>query len=152
MVKINENEALISRHELFVLVGAAGAHWVRENRLEKCGLALMDFAMHIYRHIARHIWEGKKLPEQSTEFLMGAITPDGTGRKGQGLGPEEDKQLICTLLLAELQKTKTFQNLISLRYIPDSTVEVEFASGNKRLINVEADSGIAMARDILVHL
>lgn len=41
MVKINENEVLISRHEiLFVLVGAAGAHGVRANRLENAAAHL----------------------------------------------------------------------------------------------------------------
>lgn len=89
MVKINENEVLISRHELFVLIGAAGAYGVRTNQLEKCGRAFMNFAMRIYCHIARHIWEDKKLPEQSTEFLLSAITPKG--KKEHVLEPEEDK-------------------------------------------------------------
>lgn len=151
MVKINENEVLISRHELFVLVGAAGAHGVRANRLEKCGRAFMNFAMHIYRHVARHIWEGKKLPEQSTGFLLSAITPKETGKKGQTPDPEEDKQVICTFLLAALQKTRALHDLKELNFAPHNVTAV-FTSGNKRLINVEADSGIAMVRDILAHL
>lgn len=91
MVKINENEVPISRHELFVLIGAAGAHEIRESQLEKCDYAFTNFASHIYSHIARHIWEDKKLPEQSTEFLLSAITPKG--KKEQGLEPEEDKRM-----------------------------------------------------------
>lgn len=149
MVKINENEALISRHELFVLVGAAGAHGVRADRLEKYGPAFMGFAMHIYRRMARHIWEDEKLPEQSTEFLLSAVTPTGGEKKGPD--PEEDKQSICALFLAALQKTRALHGLRELRYDPREVTAV-FASGNKRLINVEADSGIAMIRDIVAHL
>lgn len=151
MVKINENEVLISRHELFVLIGAAGAHEIRESQLEKCDYAFTNFASHIYSHIARHIWEDKKLPEKSTNFLFSLITPAQAGKRKAGYEICEDKQSICTLLLAALQKTRALHELTDLEYSP-SEVTAKFASGNKHLVNVECDSGIAMIRDIVMHL
>ena len=91
------------------------------------------------------------MPEQSTGFLLSAITPKETGKKGQTPDPEEDKQVICTFLLAALQKTRALHDLKELNFAPHNVTAV-FTSGNKRLINVEADSGIAMVRDILAHL
>ena len=62
----------------------------------------------------------------------------------------EDKQAICSLLLAALQKTRACHDLVGLKY-EHSTVTVKFACGSRQ-INVEADSGIAMICDILRQL
>ena len=63
---------------------------------------------------------------------------------------EENKQEICNLLAATLQATSNASDLVALTYRDeDETVEVLFASGGKRVVNVAMDSGTAMIRDIM---
>ena len=68
--------------------------------------------------------------------------------------PMEDKQAICTYLLWALQKTRGLSNLKGLSY--DEKKEVVTAkiwppgkAQVEREINVAADSGIAMIKDII---
>lgn len=65
---------------------------------------------------------------------------------------EEDKQLICDRLLDLLQITRGFYDVENMTYKKTSfteKVEVLFRSGHTKTVNVEADSGVAMIRDIL---
>lgn len=61
----------------------------------------------------------------------------------------EDKQKILDLLLPALQATRDQHDLIELRY--DRSVEAVFVVYEHGAfpVNVHADSGIAMIRDIL---
>lgn len=65
----------------------------------------------------------------------------------------ENKEAICRYLLWALQQTRHLNELLDLRYDKESeTVEaVERTSSGKfkRKINVAADSGIAMIKDII---
>lgn len=65
----------------------------------------------------------------------------------------ENKEAICRYLLWALQQTRNLNGLLDLKYDKKSgTVEavVMTSSGKfKRKINVEADSGIAMIKDIV---
>ena len=65
----------------------------------------------------------------------------------------ENKEAICRYLLWALQQTRNLNGLLDLKYDKDSgTVEavLRTSSGRfKRRINVEADSGIAMMKDII---
>ncbi len=87
MVKINENEVAISRQELFALIGTAGTHYIKKNRMDKRSPALTDFSIGfariIYTLMEQHIWDGKRLPQKSIDFLMGLANPeiDGVGTK-----------------------------------------------------------------------
>lgn len=65
----------------------------------------------------------------------------------------ENKQKICDLLLLTLQATSNAEDTVSIVY-DDSTekVQVKFASGGIRIINVAMDSGTAMIRDIMNNL
>ena len=65
----------------------------------------------------------------------------------------ENKQLICTLLLAALRETRGASDLVSLVYVPEKeTVVGTFSGGGIKLCNVAADSGCAMIRDIMCQL
>ena len=65
----------------------------------------------------------------------------------------EDKQLICDLLLEALQATRGAADLVSLVYDGGTeTVTTVFEGGGKRIINVAMDSGTAMIYDIMKHL
>ena len=67
--------------------------------------------------------------------------------------PKEDKQEICSLLCRALRATINARDLISLDYDPvRETVNVLFAGGGTRQINVACDSETAMIRDIMRHL
>lgn len=65
----------------------------------------------------------------------------------------ENKQKICDLLLVTLQATSNAEDVVAIVY-DDSTekVQVTFASGGIRIINVAMDSGTAMIRDIMNNL
>ena len=66
---------------------------------------------------------------------------------------EENKQLICTLLLTALRKTRGASDLVSLIYDPiKENVIGTFAGGGVKVCNVAADSGCAMIRDIMRQL
>lgn len=67
----------------------------------------------------------------------------------------EDKQEICSLLCAALQETRKYHDLADLFYDMDlngETVTATFQSGGTRIVNVTADSGAAMIRDILLRI
>lgn len=62
----------------------------------------------------------------------------------------ENKQKICDLLAETLRATRNQHDLLSLIYNDESeTVEIVWASGGKRRVNVAMDSGTAMIRDIM---
>ena len=69
----------------------------------------------------------------------------------------EDKQKICDLLLATLQATSEYSDLLDLRYVVpeqpcrfESYVEAIWSNSYKVvIINTSLDSGSAMIRDIL---
>lgn len=71
----------------------------------------------------------------------------------------ENKQHICDLLLAALQATREYSDLVSLEYVVpeqphrcESYVVATFVSGYSRMINTSLDSGSGMIRDILKNL
>ena len=65
----------------------------------------------------------------------------------------EDKQQICNALALAIQKTRGGNDLSSLEYDPDTErVTAYFMGGGWREINVAADSGFAMIKDIINHL
>ena len=63
----------------------------------------------------------------------------------------EKKQEICDRLLPALQKTRALNDLKDLYYRVDPKEEVwaVFRDGSCRKVDVTADSGIAMIRDII---
>lgn len=65
----------------------------------------------------------------------------------------ENKQEICDRLLPALQKTRALHDLEDLEYRVDPKEEVwAIFRGGVRKINVAADSGLAMIRDIVEAL
>lgn len=65
----------------------------------------------------------------------------------------ENKQEICDLLLPALQHTGSLQDVIALEY--DSVQEVvtaTYRNGYQKSIDVAADSGVAMIRDIMNYI
>ena len=68
----------------------------------------------------------------------------------------EDKDLICKELAKLLKLTRNQSDLKALRYeILDNgeeIVTVEWDNGYQKKVNVSADSGIALMRDILAAL
>ena len=68
----------------------------------------------------------------------------------QELTPTEDKQRICSALAPVLRLTRHLDDLVSLHYDPKmEKVEATFLNGSVKRVNVAADSGIAMIRDII---
>ena len=64
----------------------------------------------------------------------------------------EDKQLICDLLLKTLQATRGGARLVNLIYAVEpkkETVTAVFQSGGTKVANVTLDSGTAMIYDIM---
>lgn len=65
----------------------------------------------------------------------------------------EDKDEICELLCKTLQATRQHRDLEAIHYQMldngDETVTVKWSKGGTTIVNVTADSGIAMIRDIL---
>ena len=65
----------------------------------------------------------------------------------------EDKQMICDLLLPALQATRNLADLTNLLYRADTeTVTATFSSGYSKHANVACDSGTAMIIDILYQI
>lgn len=154
MVKINENEVLLSRHELFVLIKAAGDYGIEKHKINTRSKKATDFILkytnELYSLIEQHIWWSKEIPEEFTSRVMNNITPRGGETKPKEF--YEDKQAIRKLLLATLQKTRAYHDLKELRDDPGCGTVAEFENGGMRRINTIADSGIAMINDILAHL
>lgn len=66
----------------------------------------------------------------------------------------EDKQAICDALAATLKLTRNQNDIAWIDYIKDDRSCLEIAviayeNGTKKIVNVTADSGIAMIRDIM---
>lgn len=64
----------------------------------------------------------------------------------------ENKQKICTLLLATLQATHNQEDLTDIRYDKtgsDELVTLTWKNGYQKRVNVSMDSGTAMIRDIM---
>lgn len=154
MVKINENEAILSKEDLRALIGTAMALTLDSyDMTEKMEMFVMGCAAEVHNIIDGHIWGAEKILEIDLD-LAKRITRihDEIYNPAQDPGPAgEDKQAICRLLLAVLQKTRAYHDLVDLKYEPH-TVMAEFAGGGIHQINVEADSGIAMINDILAHI
>lgn len=64
----------------------------------------------------------------------------------------EDKKAICKLLCKVLQKTRGASDLVSLDFDEDTEIVTAKFEGGERKINVAADSGTAMIRDIVNHI
>lgn len=63
---------------------------------------------------------------------------------------EENKQMICRMLATLLSSTRQYHDLHAIVYDAETeTAEVRFTNGGSRKVNVAADSGAAMIRDIL---
>ena len=65
---------------------------------------------------------------------------------------DEDKQLICDLLLKTLQATRGGSKLVNLFYSVESgreTVMAEFQGGWKKVADVTMDSGAALIFDVM---
>ncbi|MEY8356956.1 hypothetical protein AALB39_26930 [Lachnospiraceae bacterium 54-53] len=74
-------------------------------------------------------------------------------KKGMVIHMEENKQLICDLLLTTLRQTRGASDLVSLVYDSEKEIVIgTFSSGGTRICNVAADSGCAMIRDIMHQL
>ena len=70
------------------------------------------------------------------------------------MSPKEDKKKICKKLFELLTMTRDQEALIGLEYHHDNktyeeTVVAIYRSGRKQAINVTADSGIALIRDVV---
>lgn len=65
----------------------------------------------------------------------------------------EDKATICDLLSVTLQATRNQQDLRSIQYVKkpngDELAVLTWDGGGQRQVNVTADSGTAMIRDIM---
>lgn len=62
----------------------------------------------------------------------------------------ENKQMICNLLLPALQATRNLYDLTDLHYDEENEVVVaSFDGGSVKVANVACDSGTAMIRDII---
>lgn len=154
MVKINENEALISKNELCALFGTAMASVLDSNVLtDKLKALIMRFTEKAQGKVEDHIWGIEKIPKEALKMAERLTRIyEETFEPAQDPEPaREDKLAICQLLLAALQKTRAYHDLADLRYEP-STVTAKFTSGGYRRVNVGADSGIAMIHDILAHI
>lgn len=63
---------------------------------------------------------------------------------------EENKQMICGMLASTLARTRQFNDLFAIVYNEEKEIaECYFINGGCRKVNVAADSGAAMIRDIL---
>lgn len=155
MIKINENEAILSKEDLTELIGAAMASILDSYSMtENLEALIMGCAADTSCKIEDHIWGEEKIPEKTMDLakrmtrIYKSIDPDTAPNPAQ-----EDKQSICRLLLAALQKTRAYHDLADLLYDSYSEkVQAKYAGGGCRLINTECDSGIAMINDILAHI
>lgn len=135
-----------------MLIGAAMASILDSyNMTENLETLIMECAAEASCKIEDHIWGEEKIPEETMDVAkrMNRIYENIDTVHGSDQA-WEDKQAICSLLLAALQKTRACHDLVGLKY-EHSTVTVKFACGSRQ-INVEADSGIAMICDILRQL
>ncbi|MEY8495453.1 hypothetical protein AALC16_20930 [Lachnospiraceae bacterium 29-91] len=149
MVKINENEAIVSKKDLAVLIGAVMALTIDSYDLtSKQESLIMKYTVETILKTEGHIWGDEKIPEETL-----GLTKDIAWiyERLDPVQAEEDKQAICKLLLTALQKTKAYHDLTDLEYGP-SAVIAKYASGGTRRINTEGDSGIALINDILAHI
>lgn len=65
----------------------------------------------------------------------------------------EDRQLICDKLLEVLKETRGGSNVASLKYDDQKEiVTIEYDNNYQQRVNVMADSGIAMIRDIIKYI
>lgn len=65
----------------------------------------------------------------------------------------ENKHRICQLLCALLKETRDLHDLEELEYVPEKElVYASFRVNAFKVIDVTADSGIAMIKDIVNHL
>lgn len=60
----------------------------------------------------------------------------------------ENKQKICDLLLPALQQTRSLCDLVDLEYIQEQGIVLATFPSRSIRINVMADSGIAMIKDV----
>lgn len=66
---------------------------------------------------------------------------------------KENKQQICNALLEAFKLTRERDNIASLEYdVNTEIVCVHYTSGFKVMINVAADSGMAMIKDIMNNI
>ena len=73
--------------------------------------------------------------------------------KADVLPENEDKQRICDLLLPALQATRSMYDLKDLRFDPEKEiVTAVFDNDWTKVVNVAADSGVAMIKDIVTHI
>lgn len=61
----------------------------------------------------------------------------------------ENKQKICDLLLPALQETRSMYDLVDLEYIQEQGIVLATFPSRSIRINVMADSGIAMIKDVV---
>lgn len=61
----------------------------------------------------------------------------------------ENNQKICDLLLPALQETRSLCDLVDLEYIQEQGIVLAVFPTGLRRINVMADSGIAMIKDVI---
>ena len=61
----------------------------------------------------------------------------------------ENKQKICDLLLPVLQQTRSLCDLVDLEYIQEQGIVLAVFPTGLRRINVMADSGIALIKDVV---
>ena len=63
---------------------------------------------------------------------------------------KEDKELILHYLFQAVKRTRAGEDVVDMKFHSGSEdVVVIWKNGFRRLVNVEADSGIAMIRDVL---
>ena len=73
--------------------------------------------------------------------------------KADVLPENEDKQRICDLLLPALQATRSMYDLKDLRFDPEKEIVTAFFDNDwTKAVNVAADSGVAMIKDIVTHI
>ena len=61
----------------------------------------------------------------------------------------ENKRKICDLLLPALQQTRSLCDLVDLEYIQEQGIVLATFPSRSIRINVMADSGIAMIKDVV---
>ena len=70
---------------------------------------------------------------------------------------KENTFILCQRLLKLVQATKSGTNVIDIEYFDngktdDAHVDITWASGYTKRVDVTADSGIAMIKDVLRHI
>lgn len=109
MVKINETEAILSKDELCTLIGAATASILTSCHMSmKLKTLITLCAAEIHQVIESHVWGTEKIPEKAMDLTQRMIRIYETDDPEPQM---EDKQAICRLLLAALQKTRAYHDL-----------------------------------------